>query len=100
MAQSESDRIRASYEEERRKREGELRERHQIVQLRKQLKAQSDRWPRDSSINLRRLSNAEPVPGMYTYFSCYSTLCGKRNKLPLRCALSADRGHYNRYQSG
>ncbi|CAM9175057.1 unnamed protein product [Laminaria digitata] len=43
VAQSESDRIRGSYEEERRKREGELRERHQVVQLRKQLKAQSDR---------------------------------------------------------
>lgn len=43
VAQSELDRLRSSYEEERRKREAELRERHQLVQLRRQLKEQADR---------------------------------------------------------
>eukprot|EP00904_Undaria_pinnatifida_P011087 jgi/Undpi1/7108/HiC_scaffold_22.g09582.m1 len=43
VSQAESDRVRSCYEEERRRREAELRERHQIVQLRKQLKAQADR---------------------------------------------------------
>ncbi|CAM9419861.1 unnamed protein product [Scytosiphon promiscuus] len=43
VAQSELDRLRVGYEEERRRREGELRERHQVVQLRKQIKVQADR---------------------------------------------------------
>lgn len=43
MAQSELERIRSGYEEERKRREGELRERHQVVQLRKQIKLQADR---------------------------------------------------------
>ncbi|CAM9878157.1 unnamed protein product, partial [Ectocarpus sp. 12 AP-2014] len=43
VAQSELDRLRTEYEEERRRRESELRERHQVVQLRKQIKLQADR---------------------------------------------------------
>ncbi|CBJ33287.1 conserved unknown protein [Ectocarpus siliculosus] len=43
VAQSELDRLRTDYEEERRRRESELRERHQVVQLRKQIKLQADR---------------------------------------------------------
>lgn len=43
MAQAELERLRSGYEEERRKRESELRERHQVVQLRKQIKLQADR---------------------------------------------------------
>lgn len=43
VAQSELDRLRVGYEEERRRRESELRERHQVVQLRKQIKVQADR---------------------------------------------------------
>ncbi|CAM9580801.1 unnamed protein product [Pylaiella littoralis] len=43
VAQSELDRLRTGYEEERRRREAELRERHQLVQLRKQIKVQADR---------------------------------------------------------
>lgn len=44
VAQSELDRVRGNYEEERRRRETELRERHQVVQLRRQMKEQSERW--------------------------------------------------------
>ncbi|CAM9343540.1 unnamed protein product, partial [Sphacelaria rigidula] len=43
VAQSELDRVRGNYEEERRRRETELRERHQVVQLRRQMKEQSER---------------------------------------------------------
>eukprot|EP00903_Cladosiphon_okamuranus_P015035 g13911.t1 len=43
VAQSELERLRSVYEEERRRRESELRERHQVVQLRKQIKLQADR---------------------------------------------------------
>lgn len=43
VAQSELDRLRSGYEEERKRREGDLRERHQVVQLRKQIKVQADR---------------------------------------------------------
>ncbi|CAM9557670.1 unnamed protein product [Ascophyllum nodosum] len=43
VAQTELDRVRRAYNEERRRREAELREKHQIVQLRKQLKDQADR---------------------------------------------------------
>lgn len=59
VAQTELDRIRGSYEEERKRRESELRERHQVVQLRKQMKAHEDRYCRSSlphcSPHLRRL---------------------------------------------
>lgn len=44
VAQSELDRHRSVYEEERKRRESELRERHQVVQLRKQIKLQADRY--------------------------------------------------------
>ncbi|CAM9158881.1 unnamed protein product, partial [Discosporangium mesarthrocarpum] len=43
VAQQELDRVRSGYEEERRRRETELRERHQVLQMRKQMKERTER---------------------------------------------------------
>jgi len=43
VAQAELERVRGGYEEERRRRESELRERHQVVQLRKQMQERIER---------------------------------------------------------
>lgn len=43
IAQIELDRVRSGYEEERHRRENELRERHQLVQMRKQMAERAER---------------------------------------------------------
>lgn len=69
VAQSELDRVRVGYEEERRRREAELRERHQVVQLRKQIKDQADRcgepqtFARRDHKNIRRRTRSQTLAG-------------------------------------